>query len=238
MHLEECNPVDSIKLQCNLSQVNMQEKAEILIDSNNFPEWNSKFPVKESWFAQLTFPGFSEHLFLLQAATKKSTKQSWLKFSQKYVQCWGTGIFQSNFWPVNEEAVKTQQFSNSKRSKSQLLPTMASTFCIWWKGPESQNKSCCCFLTLSPCRACSLRKDWKQTSSLIDSVENSNSKNSAILFSGITTIKGVWFTNQLYHFSPEIPTFPVKEKALRWCKENPQWAVFEHLYFLSYSKWL
>lgn len=76
MHLEECNPVDSIKLQCNLSQVNMQEKAEILIDSNNFSEWNSKFPVKENWFAQLTFPGFSEHLSLLQAAVKKSTKQS------------------------------------------------------------------------------------------------------------------------------------------------------------------
>lgn len=61
------------KLQCNLSQGNMQEKAEILIDS-------SKFWVKGSWFAQLTFPGFSEHLSLLQAAVKKNTKQTWWNF--------------------------------------------------------------------------------------------------------------------------------------------------------------
>lgn len=61
------------KLQFNLSQVNMQEKAEILIDS-------SKFSVKQSWFAQLTFPGFSEHLSLLQAAMKKNAKPSWWNF--------------------------------------------------------------------------------------------------------------------------------------------------------------
>lgn len=64
------------KLQFNLSQVNMQRKAEILTDSSKFSDWNcSKFSVKQSWFAQLTFPGFSEHLSLLQAAMKKNAKQ-------------------------------------------------------------------------------------------------------------------------------------------------------------------
>lgn len=58
------------KLQCNLSQVNMQKKGEILIDS-------SKFSVKE---LICTFPCFSEHLSLLQAAVKKNTKQSQWNF--------------------------------------------------------------------------------------------------------------------------------------------------------------